>query len=53
MVFQLECKECVECYCTEMHMGVTWLAVTHAWLSRERQVTCKNDIPKDQELTIS
>ena len=29
--FQLDCKEFVECYCTEMHVGVTfnWLLHTH------------------------
>ena len=31
MIFQLECKESVECYCTETHVGVTfdWLLHTH------------------------
>ena len=30
--------------------GHFWLAVTHAWLSRERQVTRESEIPKSQEL---
>ena len=52
MIFQLECEESVECYCTEtvkrtwQALGHFWLVVTHAWLSRERKVTRESEIPK-------
>ena len=49
----LECKESVECHCTETHVGGHfWLAVTHTWLSCERQVTHENEIPKRSRPSI-
>ena len=48
MIFQLECKESVECYCTEMHvasMGSLLVGCCTHMVVR-RQVTCESEIPK-------
>ena len=55
-IFQLECKESVECYCTETHMGVTfdWLAVTQAWLTHVKDKQhVKMKFQKGQELSYN
>ena len=49
MIFQLECTESVECYCTESHMGkhgVTfdWLLHTHG--CHMKDVTRESEILK-------
>ena len=53
-IFQLECKESVECYCTEMHMGkhgVTfdWLLHTHGYHVKDKW-HMKVKFQKGQEL---
>ena len=50
MIFQLECTETVECYCTETHVASMGPA-TQAWLPCERQVTHESEIPEAAEQT--
>ena len=51
MVFQLECKESVKCYCTETHVGVTfdWLLHTHGCHMKDKWHV-KMKFRKGQEL---